>query len=80
MRVYGVALLAVLCAGCASQNVWVRDSTTVAQAQQDLAECRYDSEKRMGAGAQQGALSVNPVNKCMISRGYYLANKQDLEN
>jgi hypothetical protein len=83
MRVYVVALLAVLCAGCANQNVWVKDSTTDAQAQKDLAECRYASEKDgrspTSAGVQQGFQSVNPVNKCMMLREYYLVNKHDIE-
>ena len=82
MRFYAVALLAVLCAGCANQNVWVKDSITDEQVQKDLAECRYrDSRPSSSAGvAQQEYQSVNMVNGCMRSRGYYQVNKKDLEN
>ena len=81
MRVYALALLALLCAGCANQNVWVKDSITDAEAQKDLAECRYgDGRSSKSAGTQQGFQSVNLVNGCMRSRGYYLVNKRDLEN
>jgi len=79
MRAYVFGLLVVLCAGCANQNVWVKDQMTAEQAQIDLAECRYGGRSPSSAGVQQGFQSVNQVNACMMSRGYYLANKKDLE-
>jgi hypothetical protein len=81
LQIYFLILLAALCAGCATQNAWFRDQTSVEQALNDLAECRFnESKKSSGTGAQQAGNNAEKVNDCMKSRGYNLVNKAAFEN
>ena len=76
MKICVLYLLVVMCAGCASQNAWFREQTSIEQAHSDLAECRFNAGKKSsGTGAQQASNSTEIVNDCMKSRGYYLVNK-----
>lgn len=86
MKLFAVALLGVLCSGCAGERIWVNPSKSSEEAQKDFRECSYDSDKHsfvpygdgrspVSAGLQQGFQSVNLMNGCMQSRGYSLVDK-----
>jgi hypothetical protein len=80
MKVFVLLMLAVLCAGCASRNAWFREQTSIEQALNDLADCRYNVGKNSsGSGSQQASISAEKVNDCMKSRGYYLVNRAAFE-
>ncbi|MDD2500380.1 MAG: tetratricopeptide repeat protein [Geobacter sp.] len=82
--------IALLLSGCAGQSVWVNPTKNHEEAQKDFRECKYDSQKSsytpygngtspISAGIQEGFQSVTLMNECMRSRGYYLTNRQQLE-
>lgn len=80
MKVFFLIVLAALCAGCVSQKAWYRDQTSVEQALDDLADCRFNADKNAGgSGAQQASNSAEKVNGCMQSKGYDLVNRADFE-
>jgi hypothetical protein len=73
----GVVLLSsLLLAGCAAN--WQRSGTTVAQADQDLRECKYEAERAtprsggdpIAAGIDDGLRESRLRDQCMEIRGY----------
>ncbi len=83
-------LLPLIIGGCATQNTWVHSTKTQAEAQKDFMECQYDAEKHgfvpygggtsaVSAGIQEGVRKVQLMSSCMTSKGYYLANRQALQ-
>jgi tetratricopeptide (TPR) repeat protein len=75
--------------GCANDKIWLNSSKSDADAQKDLRECKYDSEKSsfvpygngvsVTSAAIQGAFQNSSLmTSCMVSRGYVLVDRSQI--
>jgi hypothetical protein len=74
--------------GCANK-VWVNPNVTSDKANQDMADCKYDSVKYghvnmwgtgVGAGIEQGLREVEIISTCMSTKGYRLESQQEISD
>jgi hypothetical protein len=83
-----VACVLVNTIGCA-KKVWVNPNVTSDKANQDMADCKYDSVKYghvnmwgtgVGAGIEQGLREVEIISTCMSTKGYKLESLQEMSD